>query len=427
YIVLSRPFCFEPSNRYEVSIRFQRHGVAYRHLTAFVLIDSGSDPDAEQHREDMIRYMCLDSFMITPMPALAEMCSKLICSISANIHDGALPCQCDPQGSISSECDKVGGQCRCKANVIGRRCDQCAPGTYGFGVSGCTATSATQLQVSALAGREPPGANAQTANQASGASRAATPVSVTATQTSVIPGQGSAETADTTQRDTSANDHFNGHSCYTDYTSDQIICNCKQGYSGYYGNPEQPGGQCLPCECNNNIDTQDPGSCDPRTGQCLRCLYHTDGPSCSQCKAGYYGNALIKDCRHCNCHPLGSQMAQCNRETGQCECRDEMAGARCDECARGFTGIFPNCVCCHQCFQLWDDYLCQMRRDLDHIQYNIQRILESGITPGVGNDRIKELEQKLKQVQDLIDAGDTDKIHQLIGQRMDDLRWATIV
>ncbi|MEQ2218164.1 hypothetical protein XENOCAPTIV_030385, partial [Xenoophorus captivus] len=177
-------------------------------------------------------------------------------------------CQCDPQGSISSECDKVGGQCRCKANVIGRRCDQCAPGTYGFGVSGCT---------------------------------------------------------------------------------------------------------------------------------------------------------------DCNCHPLGSEMAQCNRETGQCECRDGMAGARCDECARGFTGIFPNCVRCHQCFQLWDDYLCQMRRDLDHIQYNIQRILESGITPGVGNDRIKELEQKLKQVQDLIDAGDTDKIHQLIGQRMDDLRWATTV
>lgn len=38
----------------------------------------------------MIRYMCLDSFMITPMPALAEMCSKLICSISAIVHDGAL-------------------------------------------------------------------------------------------------------------------------------------------------------------------------------------------------------------------------------------------------------------------------------------------------------------------------------------------------
>lgn len=34
--------------------------------------------------------MCLDSFMMTPMPALAEMCTKLICSISSIIHDGAL-------------------------------------------------------------------------------------------------------------------------------------------------------------------------------------------------------------------------------------------------------------------------------------------------------------------------------------------------
>lgn len=51
-------------------------------------------------------------------------------------------CQCDPQGSLSGECEKVGGQCRCKANVMGRRCDQCAPGTYGFGVKGCTGESA---------------------------------------------------------------------------------------------------------------------------------------------------------------------------------------------------------------------------------------------------------------------------------------------
>lgn len=50
----------------------------------------GNGAEAEHRREEMARYMCLDSFMITPMPALAEMCSKLICSISSIIHDGAL-------------------------------------------------------------------------------------------------------------------------------------------------------------------------------------------------------------------------------------------------------------------------------------------------------------------------------------------------
>lgn len=63
----------------------------------------------------------------------------------------------------------------------------------------------TQLQASASAGREPPGVSAQTANRDSGASPAAAPVSVTATQTSVTPAPGSVETAGTTQRDTSVN------------------------------------------------------------------------------------------------------------------------------------------------------------------------------------------------------------------------------
>lgn len=72
---------------------------------------------------------------------------------------------------------------------------------------------------------------------------------------------------------------------------------CDRCAPGYYGNPEQPGGQCQPCRCNGNIDTEDSESCDPRTGQCLKCLYHTDGPACAHCEQGYYGNALAHDCR----------------------------------------------------------------------------------------------------------------------------------
>lgn len=588
YIMLPRPFCFEPSNRYVVAIRFQRHGVAHRHLTAFILVDSlvlipkytelpgfqGNEPAAEQHREDMIRYMCLDSFMITPMPILAEMCSKLICSISSIIHDGALPCQCDPQGSLSGECDKVGGQCRCKPNVMGRRCDQCTPETYGFGIHGCTACAchsdgSVSHRCDPVTGQCPcrPGATGRQCSDCQ-------PGQWGFPNCSPCQCNGHADICDPQTgecwgcRDNTAghfcercadeffgnailgsgehcrpcpcpgypdSGHFNGHSCQADFTSDQITCNCKQGYTGprcdqcapgYYGNPEHPGGQCLPCECNNNIDTRDPGSCDPRTGECLRCLYHTDGPSCAHCELGYYGNALVRDCRrctcvsagtmqsacrdgqchcdrqtgacpcrenvtsqscdqcaanywnygqdrgcepcncdlqhaqgaHCNmftgqcycqqgfggkqctecepfywgnpqvqcqecsCHPLGSEIPQCNRTTGQCECREGAAGKRCDECARGFTGVFPTCVQCHPCFQLWDDIVCQIKRDLDYIQYTVEKFQESGVTPGVGDSRIKELEKKLKQVKDLISREESDSIHQLIGQSIDDLR-----
>ncbi|XP_068606555.1 laminin subunit beta-1 [Brachionichthys hirsutus] len=591
YIQMPRPFCFEPSNRYMVAIRLHRHGVAHRHLTAFILIDSlvlipkytelpgfqGSEPEAEQRRGEMIRYMCLDSFMMTPMPALAEMCSKLICSISSIIHDGALPCQCNPQGSLSGECDKVGGQCHCKPNVIGQHCDTCSPGTYGFGVNGCTACDC-HLEGSLSNQCDPVTGQCQCRQGASGRRCSdCQPGQWGFPSCSPCQCNGHADLCDShtgecmSCRDDTAgpscescvdgffgnpvlgsgthcrpcpcpgypgSDHFNGHSCQADHTSNQIICNCKPGYTGprcdhcapgYYGNPEQPGGPCLPCQCNGNIDTQDPESCSPTTGTCLKCLYHTDGTSCSHCQQGYYGNALVHNCRRCtcvtagtlqaactdgrcdcdretgacpcrenvvgrncdqcapdhwnygreggcepcgcdlqhamgtscnmftgqcrcrsgfggkqcseceqfhwgdpwvqcqecSCHPLGSETAQCDRKTGACECREGVAGERCDNCARGFTGDFPNCVQCHTCFHLWDDAVCQIKRDLDHVQHNVQKILESGVRPGISDSRIRALEDKLKQVQDLIGTEDSDRILRLIGQSIDDLRAET--
>jgi len=56
-----------------------------------------------------------------------------------NIHSaaGCDPCNCDPIGSLSNECDLRTGACRCRPGVAGQRCDACAPHHWGFGLEGC--------------------------------------------------------------------------------------------------------------------------------------------------------------------------------------------------------------------------------------------------------------------------------------------------
>uniref|UniRef100_A0A665X2B1 Laminin subunit beta-2-like n=1 Tax=Echeneis naucrates TaxID=173247 RepID=A0A665X2B1_ECHNA len=300
-------------------------------------------------------------------------------------------CKCDPQGSVSSMCDARGGQCHCKPNVIGRRCDQCAPGTYGFGPLGCVACGCSlEGSVTRLCDKFTgqcqcrPGAFGQRCDGCQ-AGHWGFP--------SCRPCQcnGHADQCDQRTgacincRDNTGGDKCercaNGYygnpvlgvasggqcrpcpcpdgpnsgrhfaaSCYKDSRNSQIICNCNLGYTGarcdecapgYYGNPSQPGGRCQQCQCNNNIDMSDMDACDRQTGECRKCLYNSEGPNCSICKSGYFGDASRRNCRKCTCNFLGTERSQCmerqdcvcQRSTGQCQCLPNVIGLTCDHCA----------------------------------------------------------------------------------------------
>ncbi|XP_071984936.1 laminin subunit beta-2 isoform X3 [Engystomops pustulosus] len=417
--VLPQPICLERGVSYTIRLEFTRYSSRERVQGANILIDSlvlvprysslemfiGGDPASIQRKDAFERFRCHSSSGSVLKPPTNEVCSKLVTSMSAILHDGALACNCDPQGSLSSECDPNGGQCRCKPNVIGRRCDRCAPGTYGFGPSGCKSCDCN-LE----------GASHNFCDQYNGQCPCRTGAYGSKCDR-CQPGHwgfpncrkclcnGHSEECDQKTgaclncRDSTAGDRcerclagFFGNpvlgsgdhcrpcpcpegpnsgrhfavSCHQDPRSRQVICNCNQGYTGsrcdecspgFYGNPFQFGGRCLPCQCNNNIDMTDIGSCDRRTGLCLKCKYNTEGRFCEQCRSGYYGDASNRNCRKCVCNNLGTVRSQCtsrdecmcDRTSGQCQCLPNVKGQSCDRCSPNFWNLASGkgCVPCN--------------------------------------------------------------------------------
>ncbi|XP_014252287.1 laminin subunit alpha [Cimex lectularius] len=63
---------------------------------------------------------------------VTEFCKRSIFSLTTNYNGGALKCGCNPEGSKHHYCAPFGGQCECRDFVIGRRCEECKAGYYGF-------------------------------------------------------------------------------------------------------------------------------------------------------------------------------------------------------------------------------------------------------------------------------------------------------
>ncbi|XP_046976709.1 laminin subunit alpha [Vanessa cardui] len=221
-----------------------------------------------------------------------EQCAEGYYRLSSGPYAGfCVPCQCNGH---SKECDVNTGIClECTDNTMGDHCEQCILGYHG------DATVGTPRDCLICACPIPYASN----NFAVGCD---------------LSGNGSL-----------------------------ISCVCKPGYdgarceyctAGYYGIPEEIGDYCKPCNCSGNINTNDPGSCDSITGDCLKCVNNTAGAACNLCAPGFYGDAIFsKNCTACVCDEYG--MERCDPATGTCVCRPGVIGEKCDRCAPNHYGL----------------------------------------------------------------------------------------
>ncbi|XP_069476798.1 laminin subunit alpha-1 isoform X2 [Ambystoma mexicanum] len=212
------------------------------------------------------------------------------------------PCECNGH---ATECDTNGMCFDCQHNTTGPHCDQCSPGFYGTPSRG----TPDDCQPCAC------------------------PLNITSNNFSPT--------------------------CHLDEAGAVICDQCPAGYAGsrcercangHYGNPSMPSGTCVPCDCNGNVDTLEPGHCDAVTGECLKCIQNTAGRQCERCADGYYGDAVVaKNCSACACHANSSYSSTCHHETGTCECKPNVIGQRCDQCLSGYYGLTTGqgCLSCN--------------------------------------------------------------------------------
>uniref|UniRef100_A0A224X9G7 Putative netrin axonal chemotropic factor n=1 Tax=Panstrongylus lignarius TaxID=156445 RepID=A0A224X9G7_9HEMI len=409
YSKAETPICLESGKPYKLILKFKSNSNQVDGPAASILIDSIAlipRPDSidffnrPPFGNDRITVYydleCDEVFNGVQRPQIPEKCKKYHYSISVKLNQGARECFCNLTGSFSAFCEPAGGACTCKEKIVGRTCDHCAHGTWGFGPNGCTDCDCNSI--GALNNLCDPYTGQCTCNNGiyGRSCDQCQPGSWKFPDCRPCQCHGHAHSCKDNGECIECRDFTTGHSCdrcsdgyYGDPTSlgtpcqpcrcpdtvesghsfattckfnpetRDVTCVCKPGYTGprcdvcvdnYYGNPEILGGSCRECDCSGNIDLSLAGNCDSSSGKCLQCLNHTTGFLCDECEAGYFGDPLVGDCKECKCDLLGTDTSggSCDPVTGRCPCLPNVQGLHCNECVTDhwLIALGKGCIPC---------------------------------------------------------------------------------
>ncbi|KAG8142625.1 hypothetical protein E2320_005838, partial [Naja naja] len=320
--------------------------------------------------EEFQRYHCVESASEIRPHILPETCTKLIASLSARIHNGAIPCRCHLQGSLNSHCTKLGGQCQCKPNVVGRCCDKCAAGSHSFGPQGCLGDRTVFLSTGSSRPAMPSmpsrifwlsPLSSLCLQRLRGTLRSAD-WSVTAVISAPV---------DSTE--------IQVHQQINVFLVFAITTRMWQTQSRATRTLES---------VQNAYTTLMDQTASSTTGECP-CSPHVIGEKCDRCAPGFWNMAQRRGCCPCGCHPKrsinnicqcpcnaeckcnkeGTLIPVCDQDTGVCHCRTGFTGKHCDQCARNHNRECPSCPRCHICFDQWDNIM-------NSLSWRIQKLLK---------------------------------------------------
>nr|XP_054769842.1 laminin subunit beta-1-like [Lytechinus pictus] len=146
-------------------------------------------------------------------------------------------------------------------------------------------------------------------------------------------------------------------SCVYDEVKGYGVClDCQENTSGdkcevcladYYRNPYTDptfNDTCIACNCT--VEGTVPNSvCNKTNGQCA-CKANVQGRACDECKDTFYNlqDSNDRGCQECDCDSVGTigNINLCNKTTGECICKDNVMGTRCDQCQTGTFNLDPS-------------------------------------------------------------------------------------